>query len=949
MSIRPKVTTAVLAVLVLGMVGAVAALLQTIFGLSDQQAPLIPDLPARTVAQPPTADDAPAADPIGMTVFAPGETPLRPRAPVASAAADMDMPAATPPATKLPPTLERVAPPAPLGIAPPAKWQYRDPAFTPPAGTPPLPAAVAPEEPAGGRPLPPPAFGSIAERECEPYGGRFNALDPASAFDVQILPGEIVMRLRRDRLDAALLADEDRRLFEVDGRSYDAMILEEELTIRIGIEGMGANAGPYRQPVAYGRRSHPDGRDPTLWPIDLPGIRRHQVSDLYPGIDMGYYADGNRMEYVFFVDPGADFGRIRFSYETTGAVTTDPYDNVRILLDPCAKLILQAPRFYERRHGTTRQIDGRFHIAESGALSPALGGGTDTEDTRRNPRVETLGYFGGNGDDAAFALALDQRGTAVLAGRTGSTSIPGAARGPAAGAEDVFVARYRVPEMEPLFTATLGGAGDDQAAGVAIDAAGNLYICGTTTSADFPGRAPAAGGSAAYVAKFDPTGSNLLYTVLFDGAGDDRAYGLAVSPQGTLVVVGETTSPDLPLTRPFQDRANGGADGFIAVLSAADGRVAFATYLGGVGDDAVTSVAFDPRGDILFAGYTRSNDLPARQAWGVRPQGATDGFYGKWDGRSFDLRFLGYLGGENDDRIHGIAGDTLGDIYLAGETASHRFPTTNAVQQAFGGGKWDAFVVRLRSSGMEPVYSTFLGGSGEDRVFAVAPDAAGYAHVVGATTSTNAPVRRAVQPTHAGGVWDGYVARLEPDGRSLSYATYLGGGGSDHLSRWPSRPAAICTSPAPRIRRTSRSNAPCSASSKAARAMPCWRRSAPRGSPNRNCNSSRRTARRAARLQLLHGQVRDHQRGVRALPEQRPGQPARRAGHESLLRCHGQRLVQPGDAMRNAMRFSKCATAASSTTPVSPSARATASRRACRRRAAPTPTTRWQAHRGSAP
>lgn len=158
--------------------------------------------------------------------------------------------------------------------------------------------------------------------------------------------------------------------------------------------------------------------------------------------------------------------------------------------------------------------------------------------------------------------------------------------------------------------------------------------------------------------------------------------------------------------------------------------------------------------------------------------GLVDAFVAKIDPSGTRLAYSTYLGGSAIDLATSLAVDPAGNVYVAGLTSSFDFRILNAAQATRGGGILDAFVAKLNSSGTQILYSTFLGGSGEDRALRIAVDAAGSAYVTGDTDSIDFPVRNALQPSR-GGRSDAFVTKLESNGSVFAYSTYLGGSGID--------------------------------------------------------------------------------------------------------------------------------------------------------------------------
>jgi len=270
----------------------------------------------------------------------------------------------------------------------------------------------------------------------------------------------------------------------------------------------------------------------------------------------------------------------------------------------------------------------------------------------------------------------------------------------------------------------LGGSSDDEAYAVATDSSGNAYVTGYTASVDFPATSGAyktanqGGASDVFVAKFSPTGT-LVYATYLGGSGDDTAYGIAVDSSNEPYITGSTTSTNFPTTTgAYRTAYRGGAsDAFVAKLNAAGNGLVYSTYLGGSGDDIGYAVALDSGNEVTVTGSTSSSDFPT---------------------------------------------------------------STGAYRTSNGGGITDAFVTRLNAAGTALVYSTYLGGSGEDVGYGVAVDAVGNAYVTGYTQSTNFPATAGVAQTANAGDYDAFVTALNPSGTVPVYSTLLGGSQQDY-------------------------------------------------------------------------------------------------------------------------------------------------------------------------
>ncbi|MGA3099117.1 MAG: SBBP repeat-containing protein, partial [Bryobacteraceae bacterium] len=337
-----------------------------------------------------------------------------------------------------------------------------------------------------------------------------------------------------------------------------------------------------------------------------------------------------------------------------------------------------------------------------------------------------------------------------------------------------------------VFSTYFGGSFTDVASAIAVDAGGNTYVTGWTSSTDLPVKnafqSHSGGGVDAFVAKFDSTGA-LAYCTYLGGEGDDRAFGIAVDASGTVYLTGWTSSTDFPTAgNPYQGSLAGGLDAFFAKLSASGESLVYSTFLGGASSDQGRGIALDASGNAFIAGQTASSSFPTLHPLQSGLKGPQDAFVAEFDG-SGALLFSTYLGGSGTDTAAAIAVGGDGSLYLTGSTDSLDFPTLNALQPA-NAGYQDAFVTKLSFGGAAIVFSTYLGGSGgavdyPESGLGIDVDAAGNAYVVGVTSSSDFPTRNALQPALAG--WENaFVTKVAATGTALDFSTYLGGSNLDY-------------------------------------------------------------------------------------------------------------------------------------------------------------------------
>ena len=303
------------------------------------------------------------------------------------------------------------------------------------------------------------------------------------------------------------------------------------------------------------------------------------------------------------------------------------------------------------------------------------------------------------------------------------------------------------------------------------------------------------------VAAYDPTAALVIDPIVslatyLGGLGTDQAFAVAVDSAGNVYVTGNTTAINFPTTAgSFRPTAPGGTDAFVVKLSNNLGTAVYSTYLGGAtGDDAGRDIAVDAGGNAYVTGFTNSTDFPTTAgAFQTVPGGGVcsgvacnDAFVVKLDPAGATLLYGTYLGGSGSDVGLGIAVDAAGNAHVTGGTFSTNFPTTVGAVQATAtpGGSREAFVTKLNSLGSALLYSTFLGGTGDDVGNAIAVSSSGVAYVTGTTASTapvSFPVTAGSFQTAVGGpvgTTDAFVAALNTGG-GLVYSTFLGGSASD--------------------------------------------------------------------------------------------------------------------------------------------------------------------------
>jgi len=270
---------------------------------------------------------------------------------------------------------------------------------------------------------------------------------------------------------------------------------------------------------------------------------------------------------------------------------------------------------------------------------------------------------------------------------------------------------------------------------------------------------------------------DLAWATYLGGAGNDGGKGIAVDPEGNAYVTGYARSLNCATTGAYNTTHSGEYDVFVAKLDSSGSSLLYYTYLGGDDNEYGYGIAVDPDGNAYVTGRTRSAGWATDGAYDPTHNGGYDVFAAKLNRTGSSLLYSTYLGGDGNEYGYGIAVDPDGNAYVTGHTRSSGWATAGAYDTTHDG-EYDVFVAKLGSTGSSLLYCTYLGGDGYEYGYGIAADAAGNAYVTGYTRSAGWATAGAYDTTHNGDT-DVFVAKLNPIGSSLLYCTYLGGEGGD--------------------------------------------------------------------------------------------------------------------------------------------------------------------------
>lgn len=455
-------------------------------------------------------------------------------------------------------------------------------------------------------------------------------------------------------------------------------------------------------------------------------FKKIRYKNVYPNIDLEFYVRDQGVEYDFVIHPGGDVSNIKLYYEGQLALTSIGPKKIQLSL----------------AHGSlTENIPASF-IQESKQavdVNYQLNGQTLTFDIPEFDKTKTL--------------VID-------------------------------------PTPNLLFGTYYGGAESDQIRDLQVDAAGNVYVTGyssSTTSIATAGtfQSTFAGSVDAFLAKFNGSGVR-QWATYFGGTSTDAAFGVTLATEGNVYITGYTFSDGMATSGVHQTVRAGGADAFIAKFSSSAGLRIWSSYYGGTGNDYAWGIDTDdvPSVFLGITGYTFSSD-------GISSSGAVQTtFGGGTNSDAFIAQFTDsglrgwgtYLGGTGIDRGYdirwGIPGSTSSAWYLTGYTTSTtNIASTGAFQTTFGG-VYDAYLGKYTSTGAR-TWCTYYGGTGDDVGIALAvKSSTSEIYLGGYAASTGSIATSGTHQTTLSGGWDAYVAKFN-DAGSRVWGTYVGGSGFD--------------------------------------------------------------------------------------------------------------------------------------------------------------------------
>ena len=521
------------------------------------------------------------------------------------------------------------------------------------------------------------------------------------------------------------------------------------------------------------------GADPNAIALTFPGARNvsiDQGGDLVLTTDRGKIVQRKPRVWQQAGETKKEIAA-RYAIRNKNEVgfELDHYDaGAALVIDP----VLVYSTFLDGLNRAAGAVDGAGNVYLSGS-----NGGRGTFVKKLDPSGTNVIYSTYIGGANYSAIALDATGNVYVTGFAYTPDFPatpGAFQTQIAGTGAPFIAKVNATGTSLVYATFLSpsdGASlsDDSSftspCCIAVDSAGSAYVTGTTRSKNFPTKPGAFqahwdAGWSTFVTKLDPTGTALAYSTYLGGSDlasvltgmSQEGTGIAVDAGGNAYVSGWTNASDFPTTPGALQFAGTASGGFVSKLNPTGSSLVYSSVLSQA--LPITTITVDAGGNAYLAGFNLAGQFPLTP--GAFDDGGRD-WLAKLNAAGTALVYAAHVnvGGR-------IAVDTDGNTYFAGYTSSPDFPTTpGALQKVFAGGHpfdedgydSDAFVTKLNAAGTSLIYSTYLGGRGDDLASGIGLDAAGKFYVIGSTDSPDFPTTTSASQASPAG--SAFLAKLD--------------------------------------------------------------------------------------------------------------------------------------------------------------------------------------------
>lgn len=561
------------------------------------------------------------------------------------------------------------------------------------------------------------------------------------------------------------------------------------LNLRIDFENSNPGTVFEERDPMTSKASFFKGNDASAWKTDISTFGSLAYKDLYNNIDLVYHNTSKGIKSDFIVHHGGKFSDIKLKYQGVTAISINAQGALQLCTDE-GEITEHIPEAYQLIDGTKVPVKVTFTIEKGFKAGFSVQDFNPDYDLVIDPQLVYCSYFGGNNDDIyASEIIRDSKNNIYFAGRTISSDFPttaGAFLTSTAGESDAFVIKLDPTGTKMLFCTYIGGPGNDLGFSLKLTgSADDILVHGMAGEGAFPTTAGAyqtiqAGYEDFFMLKLNNGGNNLIFSTLVGGFSDEEAGNFCVDKNGDIYVVGYAGTGFPTTSVAYQQIVTGDYDACVFKLSADGSQLLYSTLIGGPDRDRAGGIVLDALSNVYISVWILGDFPTTSGAYDRTFNGDADIAICKFDPTLSNLIFSTLVGGPGEDlTILELMLDKDNNPVFTGRAASGFPTTTGAFDQTYNGGLTDGIIVKLSKDGTQLLYSSYIGGPGDDFARDFTIDYHGNLVITG-YCGTGFPLTACpYDDTYNGGTSDCFITKFDISTSSLLYSSYFGGSGNE--------------------------------------------------------------------------------------------------------------------------------------------------------------------------
>jgi PKD repeat protein len=572
-------------------------------------------------------------------------------------------------------------------------------------------------------------------------------------------------------------------------------ISNEVLNLRVDFKNCNLHPVFEERDVAKSKSNFFIGNDPSGWKSDIATFNTLVYNDLYRSIDLIYYNLSQGVKSDFIIKPNGDPSDITLKYSGIQQITISEKGEL-VLTTEAGRFTENIPEAYQVIAGKKVLVKVSYIIVNGSEVKFRVNEYNRDYELVIDPQLIYCSYLGGSGNDQIFygKVVTDSQGNIYFTSRTTSLNFPvtaGSFDNVYNGLYDIVVVKLNPTATQIIFSTYIGGADDDFPYDIEFAGPTNdLVIGGYTRGSNFPTTSgvyqPNYGGFTCdgFVLKLNNMGNTLLFSTYLGADLEDYVHDIEIDGSGNIYAGGYSSSnfPTTPSVYQSTNANPGFYDIFISKLNPTATSLISSTLIGGSTHDRGSDIELDNLGNVFILGSAEGTFPVTPGAFDVTYNGGIrDVIVCKFNPTFSNLLYSTYIGGPDDDlpSVGGLKIDNMNQPTLTGRCGTG-FPTTaGSYCQTFSGGTYDAFLTKLNTTFNSLIYSTLIGGAGNDIGFSLCFEENGNPIIAGAASGGFPTTVCTYDGTYNGGTNDAFISKFNNDASSLLYSTFFGGSGDD--------------------------------------------------------------------------------------------------------------------------------------------------------------------------